>query len=86
MALLSSFLFAFLVLSLRRERGGGAEAVVTWGNVFAAAALLPFAASDLALTPRSFARLAFLGVFQLGGGLRALRGGHPARSRPRRPR
>ncbi len=65
MALLSSFLFAFLVISLRRERGGGAEAVVTYGNLFAAAALLPFAAADLSLAPRSLAGLLFLGVFQL---------------------
>jgi len=65
MALLSSFLFAFLVISLRRERGGGAEVVVTYGNLFAAVALLPFVVSDLALTTRSLAWLAFLGIFQL---------------------
>lgn len=67
MALASSVLFAFLVISLRRERGEGAEAVVSFGNVFAAAILLPFVAGDLALTPRSAAWLVFLGVFQLAG-------------------
>lgn len=65
MALLSSLLFAFLVLSLRRERGEGAEAVVTFGNVFAAACLFPFVATDLSLSGRSLGWLAFLGVFQL---------------------
>ena len=39
---------------------------MTWGNVLCAAAMLPFVAGDLALTPRSFAVLAFLGVFQVG--------------------
>ncbi len=65
-ALLSGVFFAGLVLSLRRERHGGAEAAVTYGNVLAAAALLPFVARDLALTPRSAAILAFLGVVQIG--------------------
>lgn len=67
MALLSSLLFAFLVISLRRERGEGAEAVVTFGNVLAAASLLPFVASDLSLSGRSLAWLLFLGLFQLAG-------------------
>jgi drug/metabolite transporter (DMT)-like permease len=67
MALLSSLLFAFLVISLRRERGEGAEAVVTFGNVLAAASLLPFVASDLSLSSRSLAWLLFLGIFQLAG-------------------
>src|SRR5437773_9370840 len=65
MALLSSFFFAALILSLRREHGA-AQAAVTWGNVVCAAAMLPFVARDLALTPRSFAVLAFLGLFQIG--------------------
>jgi drug/metabolite transporter (DMT)-like permease len=64
-ALLSGLFFAGLVLSLRRERGVGAEAVVAWGNVLTAAAVLPFVASDLTLTPRSGAAYLFLGVFQL---------------------
>lgn len=67
MALLSSLLFAFLVISLRRERGEGAEAVVTFGNVFAALCLLPFVAPSLSLSGRSLAWLAFLGIFQLAG-------------------
>ena len=41
-ALASSLFFAILVLSLRRERGAAAEAVVTCGNVLAALAILPF--------------------------------------------
>lgn len=66
-ALVSSLFFATLVLALRRERGSAAEAVVTWGNVLAALALLPFVWSDLAVPPRSAAIMAFLGVFQIGG-------------------
>jgi drug/metabolite transporter, DME family len=67
MALLSGVFFAGLVLALRSEHDGGAEAAVTWGNVLACAALLPFVAGDLALTARSAAILLFLGVFQLAG-------------------
>jgi DME family drug/metabolite transporter len=66
-ALLSGLFFAGLVLSLRRERGVGAEAVVAWGNVVTAAIVLPFVASDLTLTPPSVAVYLFLGVFQLAG-------------------
>ena len=66
-ALLSGLFFAGLVLSLRRERGVGAQAVVAWGNVVTAAAVLPFVASDLSLTARSAAVYLFLGVFQLAG-------------------
>jgi len=64
-ALSSGIFWAGLVLSLRRERGGGAEAVVTYGNLLTAAALLPFVAKDLALAPRSALLLVFLGVIQL---------------------
>jgi drug/metabolite transporter (DMT)-like permease len=64
MALLSSIFFAALILSLRRAHEA-ARAAVTWGNVFIAIALLPFVANDLALTPKSFATFAFLGVFQI---------------------
>ena len=67
MALLSSVFFAVLVLALRSERGGGSEAVVTYGNVLAAAALLPFVRSELAVAPRDAAILAFLGFVQIGG-------------------
>jgi DME family drug/metabolite transporter len=65
MALASSVFFAMLILSLRRERETGAEAAVSWGNVLTAAALLPFVANDLAVTPRSAAVLLFLGIFQI---------------------
>ena len=64
MALLSSVFFALLILSLRRERDA-AQAAVTWGNVALTAAMLPFVARDLALTPKSLAVLAFLGLFQI---------------------
>ena len=64
MALVSSVFFASLILVLRREQRA-AQAAVTWGNVVCALSVLPFVAHDLALTPRSFAVLAFLGVFQI---------------------
>ena len=64
MALVSSVFFAALILVLRREQRA-AQAAVTWGNVVCALAVLPFISRDLALTPRSFAVLAFLGVFQI---------------------
>src|SRR5216684_76049 len=64
MALLSSVFFASLILMLRREQRA-AQAAVTWGNVVCALAVLPLVAHDLALTPRSFAVLAFLGIFQI---------------------
>jgi DME family drug/metabolite transporter len=65
MALLSSVFFAALILSLRREHDAS-RAAVTWGNVFIALAVLPVVAGDLALTPKSFGGLLFLGVFQIG--------------------
>ena len=64
MALVSSVFFASMILVLRRENQA-AQAAVTWGNVFCALAVLPFMANDLALTPRSFVVLSFLGVFQI---------------------
>lgn len=66
-ALLSGVFYAALVLTLRRERGAGAEAAVAWGNVATAVVLLPFVASDLSLGPRSAGVLLLLGVFQLAG-------------------
>jgi drug/metabolite transporter (DMT)-like permease len=66
-ALASSVFFAILVLALRRERGGGSEAVVTYGNVLAAAALLPFVRTDLAVPARSAVILCLLGFLQIGG-------------------
>jgi drug/metabolite transporter (DMT)-like permease len=67
MALASSVFFAILVLALRRERGGGAEAVVTYGNVLAALAILPFVRHDLAVTAPGALVLTYLGVIQIGG-------------------
>lgn len=64
MALVSSVFFAALILVLRREQHA-AQAAVTWGNVACTLAMLPFVANDLTLTPRSFAVLAFLGLFQI---------------------
>jgi drug/metabolite transporter (DMT)-like permease len=66
-ALFSSVFFAALVLALRRERGTGAEAVVTYGNVLAAAVLFPFVRADLGVPARSAAVLLFLGVVQIAG-------------------
>lgn len=65
MALVSSLFFATLILALRRDRGGAAEAAVTYGNVLTALVMLPFVSSDLALTPRSAIILILLGVFQI---------------------
>lgn len=64
--LISGLFFAILVLALRYERGPGAEAAVTWGNVVAAVALLPFVAGDLTLNPHSALVLGGLGIFQIG--------------------
>ena len=64
MALVSSVFFAFLILSLRREQRA-AQAAVTWGNVVCAGAMLPFIRNELSISPRSFAVLLFLGIFQI---------------------
>lgn len=66
-ALASSVFFATLVLALRRQRGHAAEAVITWGNVLTAVALLPFVYRDLALSTQSAVVLSLLGVVQLAG-------------------
>jgi drug/metabolite transporter (DMT)-like permease len=66
-ALASSVFFATLVLALRRERGGGAEAVITYGNVLATLALFPFVKGDLAVSAVSAVVLTFLGVIQIAG-------------------
>ncbi len=66
-ALSSSVFFATLVLALRSQRGGGAEAVVTYGNVLAALALFPFVRGELGVTMQSALVLTFLGVLQIGG-------------------
>lgn len=65
MAILSSFFFAFLVLALRKENQA-AESAITWGNLGAAAALLPFVAGNLGLSPKSLVVLLLLGLFQIG--------------------
>jgi DME family drug/metabolite transporter len=65
MALVSSVFFATMILALRREHASSRAAVI-WGNIVLSLALLPFVAHDLALTPRSFFALVFLGVFQIG--------------------
>jgi DME family drug/metabolite transporter len=64
LALLSSFFFAALILSLRREPGA-AQATVTWGNVLTAASVLPFILPDLGLTLVSLGILVFLGAIQI---------------------
>jgi len=65
MAVVSSLFFAALIISLRKQRGVASEAAVTYGNVLAALALLPFVAGDLSLTPKSVGILLYLGVFQI---------------------
>jgi drug/metabolite transporter (DMT)-like permease len=65
MALLSSAFFAGLILALRFEHDA-AESAITWGNLVLAAVLLPFVFDDLALTPKSFFVLLFLGLVQIG--------------------
>ena len=64
-AVASGVFFAVLVLSLRLERGAGAEAAVTFGNVLGALCLLPFVSHELAVSRRSLLILLFLGVVQL---------------------
>jgi DME family drug/metabolite transporter len=64
-ALLSSVFFATLVLSLRKERGGAAEAAVTYGNVLAALALLPLVGNKLRIDRLSLVVLLLLGIFQI---------------------
>ena len=66
-ALASSIFFATLVLALRKERGSGAEAVVSYGNVLAALVLLPWVRNDLSVSATSAAVLSFLGVVQIAG-------------------
>ncbi|HEY2323330.1 MAG TPA: DMT family transporter [Thermoanaerobaculia bacterium] len=64
MALLSSVFFAALILALRRERDAG-QSAITWGNLALAVVLLPAVHDQLALTPKSFGVLLFLGLFQI---------------------
>ncbi|HEX7192723.1 MAG TPA: DMT family transporter [Thermoanaerobaculia bacterium] len=64
MALLSSIFFAALILALRREHDA-AQSAITWGNLALAVTLLPAVHGQLALTPKSFGVLLFLGLFQI---------------------
>jgi DME family drug/metabolite transporter len=64
MALLSSIFFAALILALRRERDAG-QSAITWGNLALVVALIPAVHGQLALTPKSFGVLLFLGLFQI---------------------
>lgn len=66
MALLSSFCFAALILSLRVERGARAESAVTWGNLVIVLALAPFIAPGFHISSRSTWTLMLMGVFQIG--------------------
>lgn len=66
-ALVSGVFFAALVLALRSERGAGAETAVVYGNVLVTAALFPFVAADLSVSPRSLLILTLLGLVQLAG-------------------
>lgn len=66
MALLSSFCFAALILSLRVERGARAESAVTWGNLVIVLALAPFIAPGFHISSRSGWTLMLMGVFQIG--------------------
>jgi len=65
MAVVSGVFYAGLVLLLRRERGAGAEAAVTWGNVLLVAALAPVVARDPGLGARSAAIVVMLGTVQI---------------------
>jgi drug/metabolite transporter (DMT)-like permease len=66
-AVLSGVCFAALVLSLRRERGLGAEAAVTYGNALAALVLLPLVGLPFGVSARSATILAYLGIVQIAG-------------------
>jgi drug/metabolite transporter, DME family len=59
--------YAALVLALRRERDGSAEAALVAGNLLAAGVLAPLVAPGFTLTARSAAILVFLGTIQLAG-------------------
>jgi drug/metabolite transporter (DMT)-like permease len=66
-ALVSGVFFALVIVTLRRERGGGGEAVVTYGNALAAAVLLPLVGIDWSLSARDAALIVFLGTVQIAG-------------------
>ncbi|MDX1584865.1 MAG: EamA family transporter, partial [Thermoanaerobaculia bacterium] len=62
---LAGIFFAMLVVSLRHQRGAGAEAAVCWGNVVTAVALFPLVRGELDVSGESLVILSFLGVFQI---------------------
>jgi drug/metabolite transporter (DMT)-like permease len=66
-ALCSGMFFAALLLLLRRERGPGAEAAITWGNVLTVLVLLPFVWNEALPGARSAGILAYLGTVQIAG-------------------
>ncbi|MDP8242461.1 MAG: DMT family transporter [Candidatus Hinthialibacter antarcticus] len=71
-AVFAGVTFAFVVLTLRRNRERGAIHVVFWGNVITAACLLPVLFFDPALSFAEFNAsalmgLVWLGVFQVAG-------------------
>lgn len=64
-AIVSGIFFSGIFIFLRLSRHGGSEAAVTWGNVLAAFAVLPWAAPHLAVSAKSLAILVFLGLVQI---------------------
>lgn len=64
-ALAAGLAFAFCIMGVRRAQGEG-QATLMWGNLLAAAAVLPFWSQGPAARPGDLALLAYLGVFQLG--------------------
>jgi drug/metabolite transporter (DMT)-like permease len=64
-AVLSGVCFAAVMLSLRRERDGGAIPAVVYGNLLLVLCLLAVGAGRPAPGPRSAAILLALGVFQI---------------------
>ena len=66
-ALASGLFFAVVIVTLRRERDGGGEAVVTYGNALVAAALLPVVGVDRSLSTGAVGVILFLGTVQIAG-------------------
>jgi drug/metabolite transporter (DMT)-like permease len=64
-ALAAGLTFALCIVGLRRA-GDDAPAALAWGNLVAAAAVLPLWPTGPAPRPLDLGLLAFLGVFQLG--------------------
>jgi drug/metabolite transporter (DMT)-like permease len=64
-ALAAGFTFALCIVGVRRARED-AQAALMWGNLLAAALVLPFWSRGPAARPIDLVLLAYLGVFQLG--------------------